>query len=46
LKIIGYNNQGENIPKNHNWNLKYYKIINWYAPFLIFMTSSHKIALI
>jgi hypothetical protein len=28
LKIIGYNNQGENIPKNHNWNLKYYKIIN------------------
>jgi hypothetical protein len=27
LKIIGYNNQGENIPKNHNWNLKYYKII-------------------
>jgi hypothetical protein len=28
LKIIGYNNQGNNIPKNHNWNLKYYKIIN------------------
>ncbi len=28
LKIIGYNNQGKNIPKNHNWNLKYYKIIN------------------
>jgi hypothetical protein len=28
LKIAGYNNQGENIPKNHNWNLKYYKIIN------------------
>ncbi|MEY4861581.1 MAG: hypothetical protein RL059_1285 [Bacteroidota bacterium] len=28
LQIIGYNNQGENIPKNHNWNLNYYKIIN------------------
>jgi hypothetical protein len=28
LKIIGYNNQGKNTPKNHNWNLKYYKIIN------------------
>jgi hypothetical protein len=28
LKIAGYNNQGENIPKNYNWNLKYYKIIN------------------
>jgi len=28
LKITGYNTSGNNISKNHNWNLKYYKIVN------------------